>query len=405
MSVAKRTSPSLSFLVFRIGSVVAFSLVALAFESLGPERFTIAGYCALVGAPLLILMEVLFPSKDHAWTQPIMDCILCVVGVMILPAVWSAGFMVGLVAANSRLLVSNRSGVRAIVAAHVVLLVGMLAVALWYDVPGWEIQFAAVLAVIPGVFFYAMREAVRIGEEHVSRDRMSSMVLIAGGVAHDFNNLLTGIQVNAHLARQSLDASHPSNESINAVLEASRRASMLTQQLTDLASGRMGSPDTDVHLDSEIRTLVGLLQSVMPRDVRIHLNSTSTTVVRTDRVQLQQIIMNLVINAAEAVEPPSEIHVDVKTSKQDGQDELFVVIEDGGKGIASGELRRIFEPFFSSKSSGSGIGLSNANRIVANRGGKILVDSQVGVGTKMTVILPVEIVQSDDLEAGQGARR
>ena len=258
-------------------------------------------------------------------------------------------------------------------------------------------------------------QARRAQEERVQQaSRLESLGVMAGGIAHDFNNLLVGVLGNAEMAlhslaraqtTESLDPVPAAVERLGNVVLAAQRAGELTRQLLDYAGRRpRGREPVDVgELVAEVPGLVG------PRlGARIEVDVDvvgGPVVVVGDRGQLQQVLMNLVINAGDAIgDRPG--HVQVRLSTRPGAADgladavevtgaaaagLYAVIEvsDDGVGIDPDVLGRIFEPFFTKRADGRGLGLAVAHGIVRSHGGRIAVASEVGVGTTMTVLLPI----------------
>lgn len=377
-----------SFLLFRVGAIVAFALISALSPGLGPYHLWFSAYVLFVVVPISILLETKFPIDRYGWVQPLFDCLACVIGVQFIPGAWMSAYMVGLLSANSRLLIPSGRNFLFIVTAHALLVVGMTIAAIVHQVDGWGLPTMTVLASLPAVLFYAHREGARMMETRRRHDRMQTLSLVSGGVAHDFNNLLTGISANAQLAKRMLlrDGDEAATlESIEAVVDACECATELTQQLTCLAGGK-GSGEARIDAESEIRSFLRILKNMIPHDIEIQLVvSEKLPLVRVGRVELQQVVMNLVLNAVEAVEAEGTVRIEVTRA---GDDRIEIEVADDGRGIPRDDLSRIFEPFFSSKSYGTGIGLSNVQRIIEASGGRITAESRVGVGTRMKVSLP-----------------
>lgn len=381
----------LPFLLCRVGAILAFAVIGISFPELGPNRFLFASYCALVVAPLSAAVEFYFPVQRYAWSQPIFDTIGCAIAVQLLPEAWTSIFMVGLVAANTRLIVPAEIRFRYIAVSHVIVIVGQMVSAMTNDIEGWLIPMLTVISVMPAVLYYSQREAERILKQREHVARLNSIAFVSRGVAHDFNNALTGVRVNASLAHKEVAENEPAAELIQAVLDACNYATRLTQQMMEL-SGKPKSDVSSCDVAFEVKSLVGLLQNVAPPDVDIVLEvGDEIPVLHVDRTKLQQVVMNLLLNAVEAVEPPSKIRLRLSHTVE----HVVIDIIDSGPGIPKSDLARIFEPFFSSKSTGSGIGLSTARHIVESAGGVILVDTTVGQGTHMSARFPIDTDHGD----------
>jgi PAS domain S-box-containing protein len=232
--------------------------------------------------------------------------------------------------------------------------------------------------------------------------RLEGIGLLAGGVAHDFNNLLTGILGNASLALE--DAPPSIAGYLRNVLNAGERASELTRQLLAHAvKGPCLICSTDV--PDLVRDLLPLIQAGIPRNVEIVLEfEPGVAPVEADAAQLRQVIMNLVINGAEAVgEAPGTVWVRVRAEHLEGADVVrryyasdqvvsgqFVMIEvtDTGGGMDEDTQSRIFDPFFTTKILGRGLGLAGTLGIVRQHRGGIRVESAPGRGTTFEVVIP-----------------
>jgi PAS domain S-box-containing protein len=259
-----------------------------------------------------------------------------------------------------------------------------------------------------------------VGASHVARDvterrqleeqlrhtqKLESLGVLAGGVAHDFNNLLTGILGNASLALDSLSSHHPVRSLLRDVVQASERASHLTRQLLAYAGkGRFIIEPVD--LSALVREIASLIQTSIPKNVQLRLElRDDLPFVEADASQMQQVVMNLVINGAEAMGPNNNGTVLVATSLQNvdehyllsalgGPPELaagaYVCLEvhDTGCGMDETTLSRIFDPFFTTKFTGRGLGLAAVQGIVRGHKGAIKVYSRPGKGTTFKVLFP-----------------
>ena len=218
--------------------------------------------------------------------------------------------------------------------------------------------------------------------------------MLAGGVAHDFNNLLTGILGNASLAEEVLPAGHPAHSAIREVIEASERAAHLTRQMLAYAGkGRFVVERLD--LSAAVREIANLVRSSIPRNVMLRLELTpELPPIEADAGQIQQLVMNLVINGAEAIGEGSAGTVLVATGvRQAGPgvadgNYVFLEVRDTGCGMDETTRARIFEPFFTTKFTGRGLGLSAVQGIVRGHNGELRVESAPGSGTTFQVFFP-----------------
>jgi PAS domain S-box-containing protein len=233
--------------------------------------------------------------------------------------------------------------------------------------------------------------------------KLESLGLLAGGIAHDFNNLLTGVIGSASLLAEDLSPRSPEAELVRGLREAAERMSRLTSQMLAY-SGRGHFVIESLDLSSQVSQIMSLIRASALKNVEVRLNlAERLPAIDADVSQLQQVVMNLVINAAEAVGSRSG-YVEVSTSAQTvGEEELkanltrqtvapgeFVVltVTDNGSGMDAATCARIFDPFFSTKFTGRGLGLSSVLGIVRGHRGLLTVKSRPGEGTTFRVFFP-----------------
>lgn len=217
--------------------------------------------------------------------------------------------------------------------------------------------------------------------------RLESVGLLAGGIAHDFNNLLQVIQSNLHFARENLGASLSATDELEQAQIATERAAELTAHL--LAIGRrqrLHPKRTD--LGQLIERSVRMLRRTIPENVQIEFDPalSQDCFASVDPSQLEQVLLNLCVNARDAM--PAGGRLTLRAEALPSSGEVLVSVSDTGVGISAKNLGRIFEPFFSTKGSGSGLGLAVTAGIVAAHGGSINVDSKPGQGTTFQIRLP-----------------
>jgi len=246
-------------------------------------------------------------------------------------------------------------------------------------------------------------ERRRIEERLRERARLESVGLLAGGVAHDFNNLLTGILGNSSLALDVLDASDPARPMIESVVAASERAAALTRQMLAY-SGRGRFVISRIDLSKLVREMANLLRTSIDRSIDLHLKLPSALPpIEGDAVQIQQLVMNLIINAAEAMKDRnSEIAVRTSICHLDEShlasqnpafeitpgDYICLEVADQGIGMDEATMARIFDPFFSTKFTGRGLGLSATLGIVRGHKGSLTVESRPEQGTTFRIYFP-----------------
>ncbi len=240
--------------------------------------------------------------------------------------------------------------------------------------------------------------------------RLESLGILAGGIAHDFNNLLAGILGNAGLALGEAPPGSTYQSALKDVVLASQRAADLTRQMLAYA-GKGHFLMRSLDLSDLVKEISKLVNSSIPKSVELKLNlSDSLPPIEGDSGQMQQVIMNLVINAAEAVgegrrgqvrvvtrlESLNSSDLRLKYGTADLKAGRYVVLEitDDGCGMDESIRARIFDPFFTTKFTGRGLGLAAVQGIVRGHNGAIRVDSEVGRGTTFELALPaIEEVQ------------
>jgi two-component system cell cycle sensor histidine kinase/response regulator CckA len=227
-------------------------------------------------------------------------------------------------------------------------------------------------------------------------DKFDSIAVLAGGVAHDFNNLLVGIMGNVSLALDIL----PESSEVRAMLEdaviAGERAALLTRQLLAYA-GKGQFQIEKLDLSRLVRDTRQLIRAKIPSHVELKLFlDDHLPAVSGDFSQIQQVIMNLMINAAESFDSssPGQVRVYTTACQMPGTEDLpsgvyvTLKVEDEGSGMAQETVGRIFEPFFTTKFTGRGLGLAAVQGIVRSHKGDLQVETSVGKGSVFTILLP-----------------
>ncbi len=237
-------------------------------------------------------------------------------------------------------------------------------------------------------------EKRRIEEEHLKVEKLESVGLLAGGLAHDFNNLLTSIVGNITMAKMYTD---PNSKAFTRLAEAeiaSRRATDLTYQLLTFSKGgapiKKSTSIVDIIRESAAFTLSG--SAIAPKFVV----SNDTWVVDVDAGQMSQVFNNLIINAVQSMPHGGTVLfmvVNTLIAEQevptlDPGAYVKVSIQDSGTGIPAEHLTKIFDPYFTTKQKGNGLGLSSVYSIVHRHDGHITVESKPGQGSTFHIYLP-----------------
>ena len=249
----------------------------------------------------------------------------------------------------------------------------------------------------------AEEEHLKVERKLLDAQKRESLGVLAGGIAHDFNNLLTVVLGNASLARTELSPVSPIHVYVEQIEKSAKRASDLCKQMLAYAGkGRFVLEDID--LSELVTETTSLLQASISKRVRLVLQlADPIPAVRGDATQIRQIVMNLVINASEAI-GERDGQVTIHTGELDATEaylattfnaaELvpgrycFIEVGDDGCGMAPEILARVFDPFFTTKFTGRGLGLAAVLGIVRGHKGTIKIYSEAGQGTTFKVLLP-----------------
>ncbi|HSW45057.1 MAG TPA: ATP-binding protein, partial [Phycisphaerae bacterium] len=223
--------------------------------------------------------------------------------------------------------------------------------------------------------------------------KMEAVGQLAGGIAHDFNNLLMVIQSYTDLARQTLPFSSPAWEALEHVTQAATQAVGATRSLLTF-SRQVAVDKKPVDLRHIIEMSVRMVARVLPNSIQVvaDVPGDRPIGVLADAIQIQQVILNLAINARDAMPEGGTLRIAAATSPANDPKgpTVLLTISDTGCGISPETMERIFEPFFSTKTpaKGTGLGLSVVHGILGEHGGSISVASQPGQGTTFTILLP-----------------
>ncbi len=248
----------------------------------------------------------------------------------------------------------------------------------------------------------------RLEEQLFHAQKMEALGTLAGGIAHDFNNILTAIMSYTELAAQDAGEHSEAREHLGYVLQASHRARDLVSQILTF-SRSMPQHRTPVRLGQVVTDALALLRSTLPPSIEVVADcAQDETPVLADAAQIHQVVMNLCVNAAHAMEPlggrltvrlaPVEIPPagTPATAGLGPGRYLLLSVKDTGVGMDATTAARVFEPFFSTREPGrgTGLGLAVVHAIVRNHGGTVAVESRLGAGSSFRVFLPVLVDQA-----------
>ena len=225
--------------------------------------------------------------------------------------------------------------------------------------------------------------------------KLASIGRLAAGVTHEINNPLTTILTGIMLIQEDTDSKDSHYEELQTIVNEILRCRKIVSSLLEFA--RQTEPiKKEQNLNDVIRASMVLTRKQAAfKGVTIEQSlSENVPLINLDKDQIEQVLINLTLNAVEATDPEGRIIISTKYVPETGIIELK--INDTGKGIPQGDIGRIFEPFFSTKESGTGLGLAVTHGIVERHGGTIDVESKPGQGSSFTIRLPFSQGGNDD---------
>ncbi|MCA9620102.1 MAG: AAA family ATPase [Myxococcales bacterium] len=256
----------------------------------------------------------------------------------------------------------------------------------------------------------------RVGEQLRQAQRMEAIGHLAGGVAHDFNNLLTIILSSGELLLEELPQHDPRREYAEETREAGRRAASLTRQLLAFSRKQVLKPRV-VDLTEVVQHMEKMLRRLIGEDVTLTVRSSSVDPVLVDPGQFEQIVLNLAVNARDAMPRGGTLTIETANILVDERHvanhigatpgpHVALTVSDTGCGMDAETLARVFEPFFTTKErgKGTGLGLATVFGIVQQSGGHIIVESQPGAGTRFRVLFPRTTARPTDAPEVGAAR-
>jgi signal transduction histidine kinase len=252
-------------------------------------------------------------------------------------------------------------------------------------------------------------ELDRLKRQVIALQRISSIGILAGGICHELNNALTPIMNYAKLGLRNPDPAYR-DRVLRKIMEGGERVSQITRGMLGLARPGLDAAHREtVELTRLLEEVVLLVSKDLARNrVRLETHFVEHLHARINPPQIQQVLINLLINARQAMPEGGVVMLRLELDPAGGHAEMSVI--DQGAGIASVDLPRIFEPFFSTKSApdsagmgGTGLGLAVCRDIVESHHGRIRVRSRPGEGSTFTLILPLAKAPADQVQPSQGA--
>ena len=221
--------------------------------------------------------------------------------------------------------------------------------------------------------------------------KMGTLGLLASGLAHDLNNILCGIPLPAEMSKHELPPDHPLQDDLTTIYEAGRRAERLVKQLLVFSRRRVTEARV-VDVNQIVENFRGMLSRLLPKRVQLEVKLAESQVpkVLIDPSALEQVILNLVVNAKDAMPEGGTVSLEIDV-RQSGKEQIVAIgVVDGGVGIPEGAEEAIFEPFYTTKAigEGTGLGLSVCRNIIREAAGNISAESRPGLGTRFRIELP-----------------
>ena len=257
--------------------------------------------------------------------------------------------------------------------------------------------------------FRDVTEHRRLEQQVRQSQRMEAVGNLAGGIAHDFNNLLTGIGGMSELAMSDLPADSPIRENLAQVIGLTQRGATLTRQLLAFARRQVLEPH-NISLNELVEQMSVLLRRVIPESIELSVElEPALSTVRADPSQMEQIILNLCLNARDAMLDGGRLLIETANVELDEEyckrhlwmtpgPFMMLAVSDTGEGMAPAVVERVFEPFFTTKAEGTGMGLAMVYGILKQHGGSILAYSEPGEGSTFKVYLPAVEAAPEHIE-------
>jgi PAS domain S-box-containing protein len=251
----------------------------------------------------------------------------------------------------------------------------------------------------------------RLESDLLQAQKMELVGKLAGGIAHDFNNLLTIISGYVSMLLDKEGVPPNSVDALKRVFTASRQATALVRQLLLFSRKRAPKPEV-VDLNMEVEVMADMLRRLLGETIVVDFKAAEETPwVSADVGMLEQVLMNLAVNARDAMQRGGHLSISVGIKRRSGDaqqpgDHAYIEMRDTGCGIPAAILPRIFEPFFTTKNEGrgTGLGLATAMDIVRRHDGRIEVETEVGVGTIFRIYLPLVQPDQDSVVVAEAER-
>ena len=232
-------------------------------------------------------------------------------------------------------------------------------------------------------------EIKNLNEEIARNKRLAALGKLSAGIAHEIRNPLSSIRGLAQFVSNSFSKNDERREDLNTIIQEVDRLNNLVIQVLDYARVKKLNI-TSFPLNNFINDIIELFKrEVTNKQIKFDIDlSPDISMIQADKDQIRQILMNIIINAIQAIPKEGEIKIKAEKVFIRGNSAIKLLVEDNGIGIAAHDLNQIFDPFFSTKDQGSGLGLSIVYKLVEGHQGEIKVESKEGKGTKFIIVLP-----------------
>lgn len=251
----------------------------------------------------------------------------------------------------------------------------------------WLVVFLS--GVIAALINRQKADLMAVREKLVRSENLARVGQLAAGVAHEINNPIGIISAYAEFLEKNAAQDDPRREDFQAIHREALRCKHIVEGLLNLArTGEMTRQEID--LGDLVRQVVGLLERATPEDsvrIELELGAEPLPVVAGDRAELTQALLNILLNARQALPPEGGV-IHIAAECEASERRVALIVEDTGRGIPPEQMPHVFEPFYSTRPGGTGLGLAITRRIVEEHGGEIQLASTPGRGTRVTLILP-----------------
>jgi signal transduction histidine kinase len=234
------------------------------------------------------------------------------------------------------------------------------------------------------------RDSKSLGDQLTRSQKLEIFGELAGGVAHDYNNILTIIMANSGLLMAGLVEGTRLHKHASQIEYACGQAASLTRQLLVFSRDR-GRDAAVLDLNGIVQNAESMLARLLPENVELAVSPSADSLhITADRGDLEQVLINLVLNARDAIRSHGTIRIETGRIQKDSQALVFLKVRDNGAGMSSEVKARVFEPFFTTKpeGSGTGLGLATCRRLIQSMDGQITVKSHPGRGTEFCILWP-----------------